>query len=385
MIRNFLCLLLIVEILLPSSLISAETIKVASIFAFSGVAAPSNNAASTGVRLGVAEINRRGGILGRQIELIEIDNKSTPIGSKIAADQAVKAGVTAIIGASWSSHSMAVAGVAQAASIPMITPDSTHDDVTRIGDYIFRICYTDQFQGRVMAHFGARDLKAKTASVIFDASSSYSTGLARVFVEYFNQYNGQIDKVVSYKKQQDNFRDEMQILKEANSDILFVPGHDESAVILLEAAKLDIQSIPLGCDGWSTANFFARGGTKVALGYYSTHWAEGVETLRSQQFVQAYKEPGRVLSSEPLGYDSVMLLADAITRADSLDNQKLQRALAETEYYYGVTGNISLDRFGNPVKPAVIMHIDNGEARYMRTIEPWQLMTDWSHTQGAEQ
>lgn len=372
-IRYFLVFLLTLECIIASPLLSAETIKVASIFAFSGVAAPSNRASILGVRYGVEEINRRGGISGRQIELIELDNRSTPIGSKVAADKAVKENVVAIIGASWSSHSIAAAKVAQAAGVPMISTDSTNEQVTRVGDFIFRVCYTDPYQGRVMAHFAVTELQAETASILFDASSNYSYGLAQVFAENFKKLGGRIDKVVSYKYKQDNYRTEMDELKNVESDILFVPGHDESASILLEAAEAGIKSIPVGCDGWSTTNSFKKGKSKVALGYYSTHWSEGVQTRSSQDFVKAYKEEGKLLSSEPLGYDSVALLANAIGRAESFKPEEIKTALQQTENFQGITGNISFNEFGDPLKTTVIIGIQDGETHYLRSITPEQL------------
>ncbi len=366
-IRFIFLFLLTLECVTASPLLAVEKVKVASIFAFSGIAAPSNRASILGVRYGVEEINRRGGILGRQIELIELDNRSTPIGSKVAADLAVKEKVVAIIGASWSSHSIAVAKVAQAAGLPMISTDSTNEQVTRVGDFIFRACYTDPYQGRLMAHFAITQLKAKTASIIFDVSSNYSYGLARVFVENFKKLGGHINKVVPYKYQQDNYRTEMEKLKEVESDILFVPGHDESAAILMEAANAGIKSIPVGCDGWSTVTSFKKDKTKVALGYYSTHWSEGVQTPRSQDFVNAYKKEGKLLSSEPLGYDSVLLLADAITRANSFDAEQLKTALQQTENFQGITGNISFNQFGDPLKTIVIIRIHDGESQYLKS------------------
>ena len=353
-----------------ASVFSAETVKIASIHGFSGIASVSNRASYIGVRLGVEEVNRRGGILGHPIELIELDNRSTPIGSKIAANQAVESKVVAIIGPSWSSHSIAAAKVAQLAGIPMIATDSTHEKVTRIGDYIFRVCYTDPFQGQAMAQFSVSELNAKTASIIIDTTSDYSIGLAEVFTKSFQKLGGHIDKQVHYKYQQAHFRKEMEALQQVDSDVLFIPGHDESAAIILEAVKVGIKSIPLGCDGWSTSDFFVKGGNKVPLGYYSTHWSEDVQTTRSQQFVQLYKNNQYALSSEPLGYDAVLLLADAATRAMSLQPEQLKIALQETANFQGVTGDISFNEFGDPLKTMVVMRIDEGEVQYLKSIAP---------------
>lgn len=363
--------MLIIAILAAASSASGiEAVKIASIYAFSGVAAPSNRPSIVGVRYGVDEINRRGGILGRPIELVEFDNRSTPIGSKVAADQAVQAGVIAIIGASWSSHSLAIAKVAQAEGIPMITTDSTNERVTRIGDYIFRVCYTDSFQSEVMAKFAVTELKAASATVMINSTSDYSIGLADAFNKRFTALGGTIRAQVYYKHQQHQFREELDAVRRAGSDVLFIPGHDESAAIILEAARVGISSIPMGCDGWSTETFFKRGGNRVALGYYCTHWSEDTRTPRSRRFVETYKRNGRILSTEPLGYDAVLLLADAAKRAVSVKPERLKAALSTTKGFPGVAGDISFGRTGDPIKATVVMQIRDGKASYLKRIVP---------------
>ena len=348
----------------------AEPLKIASIFAFSGVAAPSNRPSFSGVRYGVEELNQQGGIGNRLIELIEIDNRSTPIGAKVAADQAVQTGVMAIIGASWSSHSLAIAKVAQAAGIPMITTDSTNVQITRIGDYIFRVCYTDTFQGQVMARFAAGELKATSATLMINAASDYSIGLAEAFSQSFGDLDGTIRKQVYYKHQQDHFRKEIDAIKAADSDVLFIPGHDESAAIILESAQAGIRSVPIGCDGWSTDTFYKRGGDRIPSGYYCTHWSEEIQSPRSRQFVESYKREEQTLSTEPLGYDAVLVLADAARRATSLTPAALKTALAATKNFPGVTGNITFDNHGDPIKSTVIMKIEDGKAYYLKRIAP---------------
>ena len=191
--------------LLSSMAWSQETVKVGCIFALSGSAQKSNAQSLNGVRLGIQEVNERGGVLGRELELIAIDNQSTPIGSKVAADRAVNEQVVAIIGPAWSSHSLAAAPVAQENSIPMITNIATNEKITRIGDCIFRVCFTDSFQGNVMAQFAWDDLKAETAVVFVDITSDYSMGLSEVFRNNFERLGGRILLELHYKYKQDDF------------------------------------------------------------------------------------------------------------------------------------------------------------------------------------
>ena len=196
-IRGLLVLLLFLA--RPLEIPAADPVKIASIYAFSGVAAESNRPSYEGVRYGVTEINQRGGILGRSVELIEIDNRSTPIGAKVAARRAVEADVTAVIGASWSSHSLAIAKVVQPEGIIMITTDSTNPQVTLVGDYIFRVCYTDTFQGQVMARFARDRLTAGNALVFINVASDYSMGLAQAFTDSFLDAGGTVLKSIHYK------------------------------------------------------------------------------------------------------------------------------------------------------------------------------------------
>ena len=171
-----------------SCLHAAEPVKMALILAQTGIAAEENIPAIQAARLAAEEINSEGGLLGHPVEIIIIDNKSTPLGSKAAAQQAIDSGVTAVVGAFRSSHSLPMAYVLQTAKIPMITPSSTSPEITLVGDYIFRTCFVDLFQGRVMAEFAAYDLGAKGAVVLTNASERYSVSLSDYFRAFFVKY-----------------------------------------------------------------------------------------------------------------------------------------------------------------------------------------------------
>lgn len=363
--------LLVATLATPVISPAAEPIKIASIFAFSGPAVPSNRHVVNGVRFGVAEVNRRGGVLGRPIELIEIDNGSTPIGSKVAADKAAAAGVSAIIGAAWSSHSLAIARVAQAREIPMISPNSTHADLTRVGDFIFRTCFTDPFQGRVLARFARESLRAARAVIFVNIASDYSMGLAKAFQVEFVRLGGAVLLEIPYILQQESFAREAVQATAQPFDVLFIPGHDdESAAILKATREAGLQTTALGPDGWNTENFFQRVRSYVDLAYFSTNWTEESPGRLSQAFVATYKQEGQSLSDESLGYDSVLLLADAVRRAGGTDRRRIRTALATTRDFPGVTGAISFDATGDPVKPAVIMEIKNGACHVYSTVMP---------------
>lgn len=358
-------LLCSILILSASVALADDSIKVAAIFAQTGKA-KENRTSLEGVRFGVKKINDQGGVLGKKIELVEYDNFSSPIRSNIAAEKAAKDGVTAIVGPAWSSFAIAVAKAAQAHQIPMITNIATNPKVTQIGDYIFRVCYVDDFQGDVMARFASQELQAKTAIMFVDLTSDYSMGLAAIFDTRFQELGGEILLELKYKYQQKSFDELIDQARKVDADILFIPGHDESGWIVKEAQEAGVKSIPLGGDGWGANSFMERGGAQLKRGYYCGQWSKDIQTPLSRKFVQEYK--GDILGGTVLGYDAILLLADAIRRAGSTDRKKVRDALADTQSFEGVTGSITFDENGDPFKKAVIMTIENGRRQYLKTM-----------------
>ncbi|MCP4111509.1 MAG: ABC transporter substrate-binding protein [Desulfobacteraceae bacterium] len=353
-----------------STAFAEDTINIAVIYALTGPAAEDNTPSLLGVRIGAEEINKQGGIIGKKINLLMFDNLSTPIGSDIAAEKAAESGVTAILGASWSSHSIAIARVAQSGQIPMISNVSTNPKVTKIGNYIFRVCFTDDFQGSVMARFARKDLNAATAVIFTDLTSDFSLKLSEIFRKDFEHSGGKVVTEVRYKHKQKNFDRQIQQAEKAGSDVLFLSGHDETGLIVRQARDLGISSVPLSGDGWSSPSFMLKGGSELKQGYYCTHWSESADSEISRSFVRKYNNIENFDVGTALAYDAVMVLADAITCAGSTDRDKIRDALANTHSFKGVTGTISLDANGDPVKNAVIMEISNGKPHYFKTVEP---------------
>ncbi len=346
-----------------------DTIKVASIYAHSGVAAESNVYSIRGVRDAVREINARGGVLGRTMELVELDNKSSPIGSKVAALQAVEQGVTAIIGADWSSHTLAVARVAQDHQIPMVTNISTHGQITATGNYIFRVCYTDAQQGRAMASFARENLRARTAVMLVDLTSDYAMGLSGEFRKQFERLGGKVLLRLDYTMKTLDASSLVSRTRRADPDVVFIPGYEESAVIIRRLAASRVRAIPLGGDGWGSESFFEKGGSAIVEAYYAAHWSEELKGERTKAFVKKFKKTTAAgLDVQALAYDAVFLLADAMKRAGSADRARVRDALADTAGFPGVTGTISFDARGDPRKEVVIMKIHRGVPSYSRSI-----------------
>lgn len=366
------CLLAIWGVFLSSPLATAQgNLKIAAIYSLTGPAAPDNLGSVNGVRCAVDEINRKGGLLGMPLELVLIDNKSSPIGSHLAALEAVRLGVTAIIGSAWSSHSLAVAKVAQANQVPMITNVSTHPQVTMVGDYIFRVCFTDSFQGKALAWLARDELKADSAVLMVNLTSDYSMELGRTFREAFQNKGGRVSIELTYKQREENFKPLLEQAQKVDHDLLVLTGHHESAVILKQAREVGIKAVPIGGDGWESKAFYNSGGSELKHGYFITHWAKEVKNPLSRNFVEKCGKVCDVVPSTALAYDAVSVLADAIGRAESSSRSRIREALAHTRSFSGVTGKITFDRNGDPIdKSAVIMAITNGESTYYHTFRP---------------
>ncbi len=353
-----------------SSATCSDTIPIASIFSFSGTAARTNRPSILSTRWAIEEINASGGIDGRQLALLEFDNASTPIGSKVAAEKAVAAGAVAIIGPAYSSHCIAAARVAQHHGTPLITNVATDPDVTRVGDFIFRVCFSDTFQSRLLARFARQELGLSTAVIVVNANSTYSLGLAREFRIHFDRLGGSLAADLYYKNREASFDEQVNLVKAANPSLVFIPGYLESALIARKLAEAGVTATLLGADGWDLEAFKEMGGETIRLGYYTTHWVKENQVGRSREFVSRYDAIQPLNASSALAYDAVMLLADALRRAKSTERGDIRQALAETTHFEGITGKIALDVNGDPIKPAVIMKITNGEYSYLKQVNP---------------
>ena len=319
------------------------------------------------------EINRKGGILGRSVELLEYDNKSTPEGSAQAAREAIKGGAVAVVGCNWSSHSLAMAEVLQRAGIPMITHMSTNESVTRVGDYIFRACFTDAFQGLGMASFAYDRLGCRTAAVLIDGERTYSKGLAQAFSEAFERLGGKVVMTSTYSASEDVDYDGLvrEVVRLAPA-ALFVPGgYKDVSAIFGRVRSAGFTGYRLSGDGIGIRMYDSIG-SKADDIYYASHWTRWVDTPESKEFVRRFEAavgPARE-DTYALVYDSFMLLKDAMERAGTTDGAKVRDALAATPGFTGVTGTIRFDEKGDPIKPMVINQLKFGGMLFVEQIYP---------------
>src|ERR1041385_6684975 len=351
------------------------TIKVGEFASLTGKEATFGTSSHEGTQLAIEEINGAGGLLGKKLQLLTEDDLSkagepaTVVNKLISRD-----GVVAILGEVASSRSLEAAPICQQNKIPMISPSSTNPKVTETGDFIFRVCFIDPFQGTVMANFASKTLKAKKVAIFTDVKSDYSKGLAKYFKEGFAKAGGQITAELDFNGGDKDFKAQLTAIKGSNPDAVFVPGYyTDAALICIQAKQLGL-SVPLfGGDGWESEDLVKIGQDAVEGQYFSTHYAPDVATDKSKNFVTAYQKRfnGKLPDAmAALGYDSALILANAIKQAGTTDGQKVRDALAATRDFDGVTGKTTINEKRDATKSAVILQVKGGKFHYVETVNP---------------
>jgi len=352
-----------------------STIKIGYFGDLSGPTFNFGRSAINGVLLAAAEINQLGGINGRQIDVVIDDDKGSPEeAARLTAKLIDQDKVVAIIGGGTSGNNRAAAPKAFASHIPLIAPSSTDPAVTQAGDYIFRTCFVDSFQGEVMATFATNTLKAKKAAILFDFNSPYGRGLTDFFEISFAKLGGQIVSKQSYTQGDADFKGQLSSIKAAEPDVIYIPGYyGDVAVIAKQARALGLVQPLLGGDGWDAPELWQLGGDALNNSYISTHYSVDNPSPVIQSFVHEYKQRyGNLVpdAHAALAYDATRLLFDAIKRAGTTDGASVRDALAQTTNFAGVTGVINIDADRNAVKPAVVLKLQDASFIYQETIEP---------------
>jgi branched-chain amino acid transport system substrate-binding protein len=351
-----------------------DAIKIGEIASLTGKEATFGQSSHKGTLLAIEELNAAGGVLGRKFELVTEDNQSKQGESATAARKLLSRDkVVALLGEVASSRSLEIAPVAQAAKIPMVSPASTNPKVTETGDFIFRVCFIDPFQGTVMAKFAASRGWKKVA-VLSSASSAYSVGLAKYFTETYAAGGGALVAEQKYAEGDKDFKAQLTAIKAAGADAIFVPGYyTECALIAKQARELGL-AVPLfGGDGWESESLLTIGGAAVEGVFFSTHYAPDNATSAVAAFVKKYQ--ARWNNETPdamaaLGYDSAMVLADAMKRAGTSDAAQLRAALAATKAFAGVTGQATMDADRNAIKAAAIITVKDGKFVFVQEVAP---------------
>ena len=327
-----------------------------------------------GIDIAVEEINKAGGILGKQVRVIVEDDQGRPEEAQTVATKLItKDKVVALLGEVASSNSIAAAPVAQQNQIPMISPSSTNIEVTRKGDFIFRVCFLDPFQGYVMAKFTSNTLKLTKVAVLRDIKQDYSVGLANAFIENFKKMGGMIVADESYSGSDTDFNAQLTSIKAKGPQAIFVPGYYTAVGLIARQAKKQGLNIPLlGGDGWDSPKLTEIGGKDLDGSFFTNHYSVDDPSPEAQKFLTAYKAKFNAVPDAlgGLGYDSAMVLFEAIKRAGTTDGRKVRDEIARTKEHNGVTGKITLDADRNATKPAVVLEIKDGKFVYRETINP---------------
>lgn len=345
------------------------------------VGASAKNAAD----LIVAATNAAGGIdvEGKklQVELDVADNGAKPDQAASMAQRLISQdNVLAMIGPNASGCAIPASVLAETLKCPMISPWSTNPKTTvdastgKSKEYVFRACFIDTFQARVLAKFVLNNLKAKTAAVLYDVASEAPNGQATLFKQVFEENGGKVVGFETYTTGDRDFSAQLTKIKAANPEVIFLPAYyNDVPLIAQQARRLGIQAPFVGSDAWSSPEIIKLGGADIEGSYFCNHYSTQIATPVAQKFVADYKakygqDPDDVAA---LTYDAFGLLFDAVKSAGKLDRQAVRDSLAKVQKYEGVTGTMQFQPgSGDPIKSAVVLQIKDGKFVWVANAEP---------------
>jgi len=356
-----------------------QVVNLGAISCMTGGSATFGTSNKNGATMAVEEFNAAGGAMvggvKTTVNFINEDDAGSPeVGASAAHKLIDNDKVIGIIGAVMSKVSLAVAPIAQAAGVPEISGTSTNEKVTLVGDYIFRACFIDSFQGTVMANYAYNTLKVKTAACLFDNGNDYPKGLAESFKAGFEKLGG---KVVAYEAFTDedktvDFKAQLTKIKAAKPEFLYLSGYYGSTALILKQARGMGLNIPAGGgDGWDSPDLVKIGGAAVEGSVFSNHFSKDDPSPKVQAFVTAYttKYGAAPDAFAALAYDAAGLFLDAFKTAGSIKGSDIRDAMKNTTFS-GMAGAYKFDENRDPIKSAVILQIKNGQQKYLTTVNP---------------
>jgi branched-chain amino acid transport system substrate-binding protein len=352
----------------------SNEIKIGAILPLTGDIATFGQSAKNALEILAEEYNEEGILDGKKITFVYEDDENKPANSATVAQKLINNDkVVALVGSIASSCSLSVGPIAADAKIPMITPTSTNPKVTTEGgEYVFRACFIDPFQGTVLAKFSSEDLGAKTAAVLYDVANDYSVGLAEYFKKSFEEAGGEVVAFETYNTGDADFNAQLTNIKATNPDVLLLPDYYNTVgLIAKQARSLGIDAALLGGDGWDSPDLFAVGGDAINNGYFSNHYSPDDDATEVVDFIAAYNaaynETPDALAA--LSYDAGKILIEAIISAGSTDADAIKDALAATDGTF-VSGSITYDADRNPIKGAVIIKTEDGKQVFEKKVNP---------------
>ena len=358
----------------------SDTIKLGLNYELSGPVATYGQGLTDGIEQAVEEINKSGGVLGKQIELVKVDNKSEATeAANVSTRLVTRDKVVALLGPATSGNTKAASPAATQNKVPLISASATADDITidsngNVRDYVFKTCFSDSFQGVMMAEFAYNDLGLKNAAVLSDTTSDYAQGLSKSFKETYTKLGGKVLTEQAYQAKDTDYKAVLTKIKGLNPDVLFVPGYyEEVGLIVRQARELGLDVAVLGADGYESPKLTEIAGNDALNNvYYSSHYSsmdDAEEVVKfNESFKAKYKKDPDAFNA--LGYDLAYFVADALERAGEADSEKLKDALALTENFSGVTGTFSVDEYHNPVKSVTIIEMKDGVPTFLKKLDP---------------
>jgi len=357
-----------------------DEFKVGVNLELSGAVASYGQSLESGIDLAIKEINADGGIDGKKIVPVKVDNKSDLTEATNGALKLIDQDkVSAIIGAATSGDTVAQVQIANDKQTVLLTPSGTAPNVTvnedgKLNEYAFRTSFIDPFQGNVAANFAINDLKIKNAAIYADSASDYAKGLAAAFKETFTVAGGKIVSEESYVAKDTDFSATLTRIKGKNPEFVFIPGYyEEVGLIIKQAREMGITAPFMGADGWDSPKLIDLAGAENLNNTFITnHYSSEDPDEKIQKFVSAFKdEYGKSPDAfNALGYDSVYLLKDAAERAGSTDSDKIKEELAKTKDLSLITGIVTIDENHNPIKSATVLEYQDGKQVFKTKVDP---------------
>ena len=354
---------------------SGDTVAIGAVFPLSGQVAFYGNESRDGALLAIEQTNASGGLLGKKLTLLAEDDEGDGAKSVNAFTKLItRDKVSFVIGSSTSGATMAMTSLAQQNKVILISPSATNIDVTKAGDYVFRACFIDPFQGVVGADFARDTLKCSRAAILYDAGADYNTGLADAFRQQFKVSGGQVVADEAYQTGDVDFNAQVTRIRAVNPDVVYLPNYYND--VALQAKQLRAQGVNcalIGGDGWDS--LIDNAGDEALNGFWSAGFAADTTDPKGVAFVKAYQARFNKSASQfaALGYDTMMLVIDGIKAAGTFDSAAVKNAMAKLNGSY-VTGNIRFDSDRNPIKGAAILEIVRKDGKlanaYKTTVNP---------------
>ena len=377
--RKLTALAAVATIVAGLSCAGGNAIKIGLVVPLTGDIKTFGESTRNGAMLAIDEVNAAGGINGRKIDVVTTDDKNDPTETGNAGSKLIDMDrVAAVIGSVSSKCSVPLSDKCESAKIPMITPSSTNPKVTvdvngKRKDYVFRACFIDPFQGTVGAKFAIDSLKAKTAAVMYDVGNDYSKGLADYFKAAFEKGGAKVVAFESYAKDDVDFSALLTKIKQSNPDVLFVPDYyNKVGLITKQARQLGVKAVFLGGDGWDSPEMAKIAGDAIIGGYFTNHYSPDDPRPEVQEWVKKYqaKYGQKPDALATLGYDAGLLLIQALKNAPNAKPDEIKAALGAIKDFPCVSGKITFDEWGNPIKGAAVLEYTKDGQKYVTTINP---------------